>query len=62
METVSQESPSQYQAVLRRHLPIGDDEIVAVCMSVGYPDMELVSKFEMPHERREVGDILEYFD
>lgn len=62
METVTQESPSQYQAVMRKHLPISDDEIVAVCMCMGYPDMELVKKYQMPHERRDVEDILAFFD
>lgn len=62
MESVTQESPSQFHAVLRKHLPISDNEVVAVCMSLGYPDMELVKEYQMPRERREVGDILTFFD
>jgi hypothetical protein len=35
----SQEAPAKYQLILRKHLPIGDSEIVALGMSMGYPGM-----------------------
>lgn len=60
LATVTQESISQYQSVLRRHLPINDDEIIAVGMSMGYPDTELVTRYVLPRERREVSDIISF--
>ncbi|KAJ2936171.1 hypothetical protein H1R20_g922, partial [Candolleomyces eurysporus] len=60
LATVTQESITRYQSVLRRQLPIGDDEIVAVGMSMGYPDAELVSRYALPRERREVSDIISF--
>ncbi|EAU90343.1 nitroreductase [Coprinopsis cinerea okayama7 len=62
LETCSQESISTYHQVLRKHVPISDDEIVAVGMSVGYPDLDLIQRFPFIQARREVSDILEFHD
>ncbi|KAJ6624531.1 hypothetical protein B0H10DRAFT_1943134 [Mycena sp. CBHHK59/15] len=61
LETISQESPAKYQLILRKHLPIGDDEIVACGLSMGYPDLEMVAKFSAKQPKREVSDIVEFF-
>ncbi|KAJ2919521.1 hypothetical protein MD484_g911, partial [Candolleomyces efflorescens] len=60
LATVTQESISQYQSVLRKHLPISEDEIIAVGMSMGYPDTELVKRYALPRERREVSEIISF--
>ncbi|KAF5329207.1 hypothetical protein D9611_013208 [Ephemerocybe angulata] len=57
LETVTQESVTQYQAILRRHLPITENEVVAVTMGLGYPDVEMAARYEMERSRREVSDI-----
>ncbi|KAJ6630527.1 Nitroreductase-like protein [Mycena sp. CBHHK59/15] len=61
IEWLSQESPAKYQLILRKHLPIGDDEIVACGLSMGYPDLEMVAKFSAKQPKREVSDIVEFF-
>ncbi|KAH6916166.1 nitroreductase [Coprinopsis sp. MPI-PUGE-AT-0042] len=61
LETCSQESIAQYHRILRQHLPISDDEVVAVSISVGYPDKELVTRYAAPQPRREVDDILQFY-
>lgn len=53
---------SKYHSILRRHLPISDDEIVAVSMALGFPNMELVKRFDMPRDRRSVDDIVMFLD
>jgi hypothetical protein len=45
---------------LRKHLPIGDDEVVALAMSMGYPDLEKVGQFSAKQPKREVSDIVEF--
>jgi len=60
LETISQEAPAKYQLILRRHLDISDHEIVALGMSMGYPDLEKVEKFSAKQPKREVSDIVEF--
>ncbi|KAJ7343147.1 nitroreductase [Mycena albidolilacea] len=60
LETISQEAPAKYQLILRKHLPIGDDEVVALAMSMGYPDLEKVAQFSAKQPKREVSDIVEF--
>ncbi|KAJ7221037.1 Nitroreductase-like protein [Mycena haematopus] len=60
LETISQEAPAKYQLILRKHLPIGDDEVVALGMSMGYPDLEKVAQFSAKQPKREVSDIVEF--
>ncbi|KAF6744871.1 nitroreductase [Ephemerocybe angulata] len=62
LETVTQESVTQYQAILRKHLPITENEVVAVTMGLGYPDVEMAARYEMERSRREVSDIVSFFD
>jgi hypothetical protein len=45
---------------LRKHLPIGDDEVVALAMSMGYPDLEKVAQFSAKQPKRELSDIVEF--
>jgi len=61
LETISQEAPAKYQLILRKHLPIGDSEIVALGMSMGYPDLEKVAQFSAKQPKRDVSDIVEFF-
>jgi nitroreductase len=61
LETISAEAPATYQMILREHLPIGDDEIVALAMCMGYPDLEKIAQFSAKQPKREVSDIVEFF-
>ncbi|KAJ6597220.1 nitroreductase [Mycena vulgaris] len=61
LETISQESPAKYQLILRKYLPIGDEEIVACGLSMGYPDLDKVATFSAKQPKREVSDIIEFF-
>lgn len=61
LETCSQESITQFHRVLRRHIPITEDEVVAVGMAVGYPDVELLNLFGVRQPRRQVDDILQFY-
>jgi len=61
LETISQEAPAKYQLILRKHLPIGDQEVVALSMTMGYPDLEKVAEFSAKQPKREVSDIIEFF-
>ncbi|KAJ6453495.1 nitroreductase [Mycena vitilis] len=56
-----QEAPAKYQLILRKHLPIGDQEVVAMAMSMGYPDLEKVAQFSAKQPKREVSDIIEFY-
>ncbi|KAG7091114.1 hypothetical protein E1B28_010168 [Marasmius oreades] len=60
LETVSQESVSKYHSVMRKYLPIAEHEIVAVGMSMGYPDLEKVAQFPARQPKRELSDIVEF--
>lgn len=61
LETISQESTANFQLILRKHLPISDDETVMCGMSMGYPDAELIAQYSSKQPKREVSDIIEYF-
>jgi len=61
LETISQESTARYQLILRKHLPIGDNEIVALGMTMGYPDLDKIAEFTAKQPKREVSDIIEFF-
>jgi len=61
LETISQEAPAQYQLILRKHLPITDSEIVAMAITMGYPDLEKIAQFSVKQPKREVSDIIEFF-
>ncbi|KAJ7685468.1 nitroreductase [Mycena polygramma] len=61
LETISQEAPAKYQLILRKHLPIGDQEVVALAMSMGHPDLEKVAQFSAKQPKREVSDIIEFY-
>ena len=60
LETTSQVALAKYQVILRKYLPIGDDEVVALGMSMGYPDLEKVSQFSAKQPKRELSDIIEW--
>ncbi|KAJ7286144.1 nitroreductase [Mycena rebaudengoi] len=61
LETISQESTAKYQLILRKYLPISDDEIVICGMSMGYPDLGKIAQFSAKQPKREVSDIIEFF-
>lgn len=61
LETISQEAPATYQLILRKHLPIPDNEIVMLSMSMGYPDLEKIRLFSAKQPKREVGEIVDFF-
>ncbi|TFK25630.1 nitroreductase [Coprinopsis marcescibilis] len=52
LETCTQESIAQFHEVLRKHIPIADNEIVVVGMAIGYPDVEATE--------RQVDDIIQF--
>ncbi|KAF8989793.1 nitroreductase [Cyathus striatus] len=58
LETITMESVARYQQILRKHLPIGEDETVVCGMCVGYPDLERVSKLFARQPKRDVSDII----
>jgi hypothetical protein len=57
----SQEAPAKYQLMLRKHLPIPDNEIVMLAMSMGYPDLEKIGLFSAKQQKRPVEDIVQFF-
>ena len=61
LETISQEATAKYQQILREHLPIPDNEVVMLGMSMGYPDVEKVRQFAAKQDKREVDDIIAFF-
>lgn len=61
LECITQESTANYQLILRKYLPISDDEMVVCAISLGYPDMDEIAKFSSKQPKREVSDIIEYF-
>ncbi|KAJ7721554.1 nitroreductase [Mycena maculata] len=61
LETISQEAPAKYQLILRKNLPISDNEVVALAMGIGYPDLDKVGQFSAKQPKREVSDIIEFF-
>ncbi|THU93093.1 nitroreductase, partial [Dendrothele bispora CBS 962.96] len=60
LETTSQGSTTKFQLILRKHLPIKDTEVVALGMSMGYPDLEKVGQYYARQPKREVADIIEF--
>ncbi|KAF5357408.1 hypothetical protein D9758_005957 [Tetrapyrgos nigripes] len=60
LECVSQEAPAKFQLILRKHLHIKDQEVVALGMAMGYPDLEKVAQFSAKQPKREVEDIIEF--
>ncbi|THU93099.1 nitroreductase [Dendrothele bispora CBS 962.96] len=60
LETTSQVSTAKFQLILRKHLPIKDTEVVALGMSMGYPDLEKVAQYYARQPKREVADIIEF--
>ncbi|KIY64172.1 Nitroreductase [Cylindrobasidium torrendii FP15055 ss-10] len=60
LESVSQQSIAIYHKILRRHIPITEEEIVIMGMSMGYPDHEEVAKWRYRPERREVSDVASF--
>jgi len=57
-----QEAPAKYQLILRKHLPIPDNEIVMLSISMGYPDLEKIKQFSASKQsKREVGEIIQFF-
>ncbi|KAF8069942.1 nitroreductase [Lyophyllum atratum] len=61
LETVSEQTIATYHEVLRKHLPIDDDEVVLVGMALGSPDLEKVSKFYARPQKRTVPEIAQFF-
>jgi nitroreductase len=61
LETISQEAPAKYQLILRKHLPIPDNEIVMLSMTMGYPDLEKIKLFSAKQSKREVDEIIQFF-
>ncbi|KAF7311439.1 hypothetical protein MKEN_01046100 [Mycena kentingensis (nom. inval.)] len=54
---------AKYQLILRKHLPISDDEVVICGMSMGYPDWEKIGELSVKQPKRpgEVDDIVRAF-
>ncbi|KAF7327013.1 Nitroreductase [Mycena kentingensis (nom. inval.)] len=60
LESVSQLSIPKFDAIIRQHLPIPEDELVACGMSVGYPDLARVEQSYARPPRRALGEILQF--
>jgi len=61
LETCTQEAPARYQLILRKYLPISEEEIVICGMSMGYPDLGKIHDFAAKQAKRETGEIVEFF-
>ncbi|KAJ7439301.1 P-Nitrobenzoate reductase [Mycena galericulata] len=59
LESVTQLSVPKYDAVLRKHLPIPDTDLVACSISLGYPDLEKITKHYVRPNKVPLKDILE---
>ncbi|KAJ7183705.1 nitroreductase [Mycena filopes] len=59
LESVTQLSVAKYDEIIRKHLPIPENDVVACSMSVGYPDLEKVAKNYARPAKRALGDVLE---
>ncbi|KAJ7471068.1 nitroreductase [Mycena latifolia] len=61
LESVTQLSVPKYDEIIRKHLPIGEDELVACTMAMGYPDLEQIAKHYARPAKRPLGDVLEIY-
>ncbi|KAJ7680027.1 nitroreductase [Mycena rosella] len=52
-------SVPKYDELVRKHLPIKDDELVACAMSMGYPDLEQTARHYARPVKRPLEDVLE---
>ncbi|KAJ7629739.1 nitroreductase [Mycena polygramma] len=59
MESVTQLSVPKYDEIIRAHLPIPETELVACSISLGYPDLERITKNYARPIKRELNDVLE---
>ncbi|KAJ6578107.1 nitroreductase [Mycena capillaripes] len=59
LESVAQLSVPKYDEIIRRHLPIPENELVASSISLGYPDLERIAKNYARPGRRQLKDVLE---
>ncbi|KAJ6543587.1 nitroreductase [Mycena vulgaris] len=61
LESVSQLSVPKYDEIIRKHLPIRDDELVACTMSMGYPDLTKIAEHYARPAKRQLEDVLEIY-
>ncbi|KAJ7107081.1 Nitroreductase-like protein [Mycena epipterygia] len=61
LESVTQLAVATYDDIIRKHLPIGEDELVACSISMGYPDLDRIAKYYAPPPKRPLGDVLEIY-
>ncbi|KAJ6537800.1 nitroreductase [Mycena capillaripes] len=59
LESVLQIAIPRYDALIRKHLPVPEDELVAVAMSLGYPDIEKIKTKYVRPPKQALGDVLE---
>ncbi|KIY73911.1 Nitroreductase [Cylindrobasidium torrendii FP15055 ss-10] len=60
LETVVEVQMSCPHVLLRKHLPIGENEIVVLGMAIGYPDMEKVQQRYVAPTKRRLEDIVQF--
>ncbi|KAJ7471070.1 nitroreductase [Mycena latifolia] len=61
LESVTQLSVPKYDEIIRKHLPIREDELVACGMAMGYPDLDEVAKHYVRPAKRPLRDVLEIY-
>ncbi|KAJ7191117.1 nitroreductase [Mycena pura] len=59
LESVTQLSVPKYDEIIRKHLPIAEDELVACAMAIGYPDLEKITEHYHRPPKRSLADVLE---
>ncbi|KAJ7149890.1 nitroreductase [Mycena crocata] len=59
LESVTQLSIAKYDEIIRKYLPIAEEDLVACGMSMGYPDLERIGKCYARPNKRQLKDVLE---
>ncbi|KAK7055944.1 Nitroreductase [Favolaschia claudopus] len=61
LESVTQLSVPKFDEIIRRHLPIPEEYLVAASISLGHPDLEKIAKYYKRPVKMELGDVLEVY-
>ncbi|KAF7335426.1 Nitroreductase [Mycena venus] len=59
LESVTQLSVPKFDEIIRKHIPIRDDELVAASISMGYPDLEKIAQYYARPAKKELREVLE---
>ncbi|KAK7017348.1 Nitroreductase [Favolaschia claudopus] len=61
LESVTQLSVPKFDEIIRKHLPIPEEYLVAASISLGHPDLEKVAKYYKRPVKMELRDVLEVY-